>query len=175
MVKEASPLLGMEGTEERFPVFGSRAARSWEQRIQVQGTEDSNTQRVVIQLSEGDFSRLRALVNHTTIPLSILARALLRHAISRYSLPDGLDDLFLQPVGIPPTNSLSKREADILNLIAQGLSNRGIANTFGLSEQTVKNHVSLILNKMKAKNRTQAALLAFRQNLVQTGTIADVD
>jgi DNA-binding CsgD family transcriptional regulator len=158
----------MEKSEDRlsaeFP-----ASKSQAQRRQVQCTEGSNAGHVVIKLSKEDLSRLRALSNRTSIPFHILCRALLRQAISRYSLADGLDDLLFQPDGNPPANSLTDREADILNLIVQGVSNRGIASALELSEQTVKNHVTSILRKMKVNNRTQAASLAFKHNLVQAG------
>jgi len=51
--------------------------------------------------------------------------------------------------------------------MAQSLTNRDIAHILKISEQTVKNHVTSILKKMKANNRTQAALLAHKQNLLQ--------
>jgi DNA-binding NarL/FixJ family response regulator len=171
MAREASPLLVIEETEKRHPVPECPASGSQEQRKRV--IEDSNCGHVVIQLSSEDLSRLMALSNRTAIPLSMLSRALLKQAISRYSVADGLDDLFLQPDGAPPATSLNNREADILNLIAQGLSNRAIAAALGLSEQTVKNHVTSILRKMKASNRTQAASLVFQNNVVHAEVPAE--
>jgi DNA-binding NarL/FixJ family response regulator len=55
---------------------------------------------------------------------------------------------------------LSEREIEILRLIAQGASNREIAGTLFLAEGTVKNHVTNILGKLEARDRTQAALKA---------------
>jgi len=55
---------------------------------------------------------------------------------------------------------LSEREIEILRLIAQGASNREIAGTLFLAEGTVKNHVTSILGKLEARDRTQAALKA---------------
>lgn len=55
---------------------------------------------------------------------------------------------------------LSTRETEVLNLIAQGASNREIATTLYISEKTVKNHVSSILSKLDLRDRTQAALFA---------------
>lgn len=55
---------------------------------------------------------------------------------------------------------LSEREIEILRLIAQGASNREIAGTIFLAEGTVKNHVTSILGKLEARDRTQAALKA---------------
>lgn len=60
----------------------------------------------------------------------------------------------------PIIEPLSEREIEILRLIAQGASNREIAGTLFLAEGTVKNHVTSILGKLEARDRTQAALKA---------------
>jgi DNA-binding NarL/FixJ family response regulator len=57
---------------------------------------------------------------------------------------------------------LTRREAQVLELVAKGLSNKEVAKQLGLAEATVKIHVRSTLRKMKAKNRTQLALLAVR-------------
>jgi two-component system, NarL family, response regulator DegU len=61
---------------------------------------------------------------------------------------------------------LSQREADVLRLLALGTSNRDIADQLVLAEGTVKNHVSNILMKLHAANRTQAANLARERGLI---------
>lgn len=60
---------------------------------------------------------------------------------------------------------LSPREIEILKLLAEGASNRKIAERLGLAEGTVKNHVSNILSKLQTENRTQAAHLARERKL----------
>ncbi|MGI8913267.1 MAG: helix-turn-helix domain-containing protein [Chloroflexota bacterium] len=62
--------------------------------------------------------------------------------------------------------TLSEREVDVLRLLAQGKSNREIATVLVITEGTVKNHVSNILGKLNAGNRTEAANLARRRRLV---------
>ena len=62
---------------------------------------------------------------------------------------------------------LTRREFEILRLIAEGLNNRAIAQTLTIQERTVANHVSNILFKINAKNRTQAACIARKQGLLQ--------
>lgn len=61
---------------------------------------------------------------------------------------------------------LSDREKDVLKLLARGASNREIADTLTLAEGTVKNHVSSILLKLHAANRTHAATLARERGLI---------
>ncbi len=61
---------------------------------------------------------------------------------------------------------LTEREHDVLRLIAQGRSNREIADQLHITEGTVKGHVSNILSKLHLQDRTQAALFAVRSGLV---------
>lgn len=63
--------------------------------------------------------------------------------------------------------NLSQREKEILKLIAQGLPNAEIAHTLFLSEGTVRNYVSSILEKLGVDDRTQAAVVALRYGLVE--------
>lgn len=65
-----------------------------------------------------------------------------------------------------PMEPLSEREREVLVLLAQGHSNREIAEQLVLAEGTVKNHVSNILGKLQAENRTQAAEIARRHGLI---------
>ncbi len=65
----------------------------------------------------------------------------------------------------PPARAarLSEREGEILLLVAQGLSNRAIAEQLVVSERTVRSHVSAILQKLHLNSRTQAALYALKE------------
>lgn len=64
---------------------------------------------------------------------------------------------------------LTSRETEVLALLARGMGNREIAQRLFVSETTVKSHVASILQKLNVKSRTQAALYAMRENLVETG------
>jgi DNA-binding NarL/FixJ family response regulator len=64
-----------------------------------------------------------------------------------------------------PLTPLSEREREVLVLLAQGCSNREIAERLVITEGTVKAHVSNILGKLQAENRTQAANIAHRYGL----------
>ena len=59
-----------------------------------------------------------------------------------------------------PADDLTAREREVLDLLADGASNRQIARSLGISLKTVQNHVSRILDKLQAADRTQAALRA---------------
>jgi DNA-binding NarL/FixJ family response regulator len=61
---------------------------------------------------------------------------------------------------------LSPREMEILELVIQGMSNREIAYSLGISHQTVKNHMTSILSKLGVADRTQAAVYALRHGWV---------
>jgi len=65
-----------------------------------------------------------------------------------------------------PFADLSKREIEVLRLIADGLTNAAIAETLFISEKTVKSHVGNILSKLHLADRTQAAVYAWRSGLV---------
>jgi NarL family two-component system response regulator LiaR len=74
-----------------------------------------------------------------------------------------------QPPDLPRTEDpLTAREAEVLRLVAQGLSNQEIADRMVVSERTVRTHVSNILEKLHLANRTQAALYAVREGLVSS-------
>jgi DNA-binding NarL/FixJ family response regulator len=60
---------------------------------------------------------------------------------------------------------LTRREMEVLELLASGLRNRQIAQKLFLSEKTVRNHISAILGKLHANDRTEAALIAARHGL----------
>jgi NarL family two-component system response regulator LiaR len=71
-----------------------------------------------------------------------------------------------QPPALPLTEEpLTKRELEVLRLVARGLSNQEIAGTLVVGEGTVRIHVSNILNKLHLANRTQAALYALQEGL----------
>ena len=61
---------------------------------------------------------------------------------------------------------LSDRELEVLRLVARGMNNRDVAKALTISENTVKNHMRSILDKLKLRSRTEAAMYAVRENLV---------
>ena len=61
---------------------------------------------------------------------------------------------------------ITPRETEVLNYIAQGYLNKQIAFELGISEQTIKNHVTSILRKLNANARTEAVVIAIKQGLI---------
>lgn len=66
-----------------------------------------------------------------------------------------------------PFHLLTKRECEVLQLLTDGQSNRAIGDTLFISEKTVKNHVSSILQKMNVNDRTQAVVTAIKNGWVE--------
>lgn len=83
-----------------------------------------------------------------------------------YKLPPHLATRLAQRRAAP---ELSPRELEVLLLIIKGLSNKEIGATLGLAENTIKNHVKMILEKLGAADRTQAATTALRRGLASLG------
>ena len=73
--------------------------------------------------------------------------------------PDSDDD-------VPAPESLTPREIEVLELVAEGMPNKGIADRLGISDQTVKFHLSSISGKLGAANRTDAVRRAVRRGLL---------
>ena len=63
-------------------------------------------------------------------------------------------------------DTLTKREVEVLKLLAEGLFNKEIAYMLAISEKTVKNHVSNIFKKINVSDRTQSAVYAIKNNFV---------
>ena len=96
-----------------------------------------------------------------------------------FAIADG--ENYIQPSLIPALNSkmieknedeikidaLTKRELEVLKEMAVGKFNRDIAKEMEISERTVKNHISSIFKKLDVTDRTQAAVFAIRNNIIQ--------
>ncbi len=66
-----------------------------------------------------------------------------------------------------PALKLTERELDVLRLVAKGLSNRDVAHRLAISENTVKNHVRNMLEKLQLHSRMEAVMYAVREKLVE--------
>jgi NarL family two-component system response regulator LiaR len=97
-----------------------------------------------------------------------LSRAIKAAAAGQVQLSPQAAARLIKEVRTPEqiTEPLTERETDVLRLLAEGQSNKEIARALYITEQTVKTHVSHILNKLGVPSRTQAALYAMRTGLV---------
>ncbi len=98
---------------------------------------------------------IRSVNNNQTYIQPIMAREL----VNEYKrIKSGGDD---------PKNRLTDREIEVLKLLAKGMLNKEIANTLFISEKTVKNHISSIFRKLDVQDRTQAAVYAIKNKIVE--------
>ncbi|MEO6689041.1 MAG: response regulator transcription factor [Dokdonella sp.] len=81
-------------------------------------------------------------------------------------LLSGLERMHNEFTSLDRPDPLTERETEILRLMAGGYSNKEIANSLGVAEGTVKNHVSNILSKLGVRDRTRAVLKAFELGIV---------
>ncbi len=91
-----------------------------------------------------------------------LVRAVRDAARDRPTLHPEAQRILMKRPERSPLDGLTPRERSVLDLVAEGRSNRQIANRLGLTEGTVKGYVSILLDKLGVQDRTQAALLAVR-------------
>ena len=103
------------------------------------------------------------------VPPSELAEAVRKvHRGEALVAPSVAAKLMQEVAGRKPAGAdLTERELDVLRLLARGLPNKVIAKELVVSEKTVKTHVSNILAKLHLADRTQAALYAVREHLVE--------
>jgi NarL family two-component system response regulator LiaR len=98
---------------------------------------------------------IRAVAHGESLLGSTVAQKVMRHFSA---LPDKQ---------VPLVDDLTPREVEVLKLIAEGLSNKEIAQELTISEKTVKNHINNIFSKLHVYDRSQAMLYAIRQGLVK--------
>ncbi len=93
---------------------------------------------------------------------SLLYPTAIRELAARHSSAEA-------PAGGLDAAGLTDREADVLRLIAQGLSNAEIATRLIVSHETVKTHVARVLTKLDARDRTQAVIRAYETGFITAG------
>ena len=97
-------------------------------------------------------------INESLIDRPVIAGSVLKQIQSTASMVKAETDTV--------TASLTRRETEILNYIANGMSNKRIAGALDISEQTIKNHISSILRKLNANDRAHAVVLAIKHGWI---------
>ena len=104
-------------------------------------------------LKEADGTELRRAIEAVGSGQAIFGPAIARRVMSFFAAAGAAN-------AARPFPELTEREREVLNLIAQGRNNQDIARRLGLSEKTVRNHVSNILGKLQVVDRAQAIVRA---------------
>jgi len=117
-------------------------------------------------------NRFRAILSRDSDPDDIISAILAAHdglvllsAPAAESLAAVYDDRALE-VETGLSEEITSRETDVLRMVAEGLVNKDIATCLGISEHTVKFHISSILDKLGASTRTEAVALGIRRGLI---------
>jgi len=145
-----------------------------------------STEAIRRELPETEVLALTSVIEHASITGAIrsgaigyllkdtqaadLRRAIKAAAAHQVQLSPAVAAQLMREVRVPEHPPvLTERETDVLRLIADGQSNKAIAQALNLGEETVKSHVSRILSKLSVTSRTQAALYAMRVGWVGSG------
>jgi DNA-binding NarL/FixJ family response regulator len=124
---------------------------------------------IVVTTFEGDYEIQRALTAGAcgyllkSAPLDELVGAIRKVHGGRKHLPADLAENLAVYVGGEP---LTEREIDVLRRIAEGDRNRDIGEQLKIAEETVKVHVKRIMEKLGAKDRTQAVAIGIRRGII---------
>jgi DNA-binding NarL/FixJ family response regulator len=116
-------------------------------------------------LKRSSPEELTAAIHTVAAGEALLSPSVTRRVIDRMAA----QPLIGEPAD-PRLDELTPREREVLELIAQGLSNREIAATLVVEESTVKTHVKRVLMKTDARDRVQAVILAYEWGLVAPGS-----
>ncbi len=108
------------------------------------------------------FNAVRVTMQGGSLLQPLVASKLLRH-VGQQHVPGTPSR---QMAKVPPIETLTERELEVLRLLAQGMPNKEIATHLVISERTAKFHVSSIMGKLGATNRTEAVSLAAQRGLI---------
>lgn len=117
-------------------------------------------------VAEALRSGIRAVLSRHSNASQILAAIEAAAAGLVVLQPGDLDGLLVNPQPARLREPLTPREVEVLGMLAEGQSNKSIAHRLGISEHTVKFHVTSIMGKLNAGSRTEAVTQGIRQGLI---------
>lgn len=124
--------------------------------IMLTSLKDEDYQVSVLQEGADDYITKPFRINVLLARInSVLRRTTSKTASLEIEIPEGADPA-----------SVSKKEREVLALVVKGYNNQRISETLYISESTVANHLKSIFSKLKTDNRTQAAIIALKLELV---------
>lgn len=107
------------------------------------------------------------------VKVAAAGEALLSPSVTRRLIAEYTENLATRPLDPTPLEVLTEREIEVMAEVAKGLSNQEISDRLYLSPATVKTHVSRILTKLNARDRTQLVVTAYESGLVTPGDSTD--
>jgi DNA-binding NarL/FixJ family response regulator len=138
----------IEDDEQLFQAIRSGAAAYLSKEI-----EAEELARVLRRVAAGEYPINDSVLSRPNVASRVL------HQFQELSVLDQSTDGVFSP--------LTPREIEILEYVAQGNSNKEIAYQLGISDQTVKNHITSILRKLAVNDRTQAVIFALRHGWIK--------
>lgn len=123
--------------------------------------EPAQIVNIVRRIARGEY-----LINENVLSHPFVASRVLDQFRELARIDQNADSVF---------SPLTPREVEILDCVARGNSNKEIASILGISDQTVKNHITSILRKLQVNDRTQAVIYALRHGWIKLGTEEGVE
>ena len=156
------PVILFTGLEEDDLIFN--AIKAGAAAYFVKGMEAKDWISVVRRVVRGEYLINEALLNRPAVATRVLNQ--FRNLETQQAAQrrrGGTDELGANPLYSP----LTGREIEILDWVSKGTSNKQIARQLAISDQTVKNHITSILRKLNANDRTQAVIMAIQHGWVK--------
>jgi DNA-binding NarL/FixJ family response regulator len=131
--------------------------------------EDPDARVIVLTIHKGDEAAYQALRAGARgylikdVPTKEIVGAIREVYAGRRAIPPAIAEQLAQRIG---RTGLSAREADVLKLIANGLSNKEVANELGVTEATAKKHMTGVLLKLGARDRTHAVRIGLERGIL---------
>ena len=119
-------------------------------------------------LKDADSAQIAAAIRAITKGESVIHPVIASKILSEFARLSS--DRTRPEKGIEFEHNLSERELTVLALVANGKTNKEIAVSLKISEKTVKNHIRNIFHKLNVSDRTEAAILALREGLINVQT-----